>query len=206
MVESSRAGLRRGLGVQMALSSFTVMNYRSFIRPTTIELKPLTLIFGHNNSGKSALLRALPLLAESAQATDNEDLVLASQGAAAHGGAFRDLVPRLKGTPGYIEFVLAWDDGAPGSARLRFRQVDLPSGRPRVVLEEIASADSGGPGESRAPGAGVDLLWSDEDQPPHGPALYRAFIIAERVRAFPPSTTRSRQADAYGQPPATPLS
>lgn len=33
-----------------------------------------------------------------------------------------------------------------------------------------------------------------------------AFIIAERVQAFPPSTARSGQAAAYGQPTAAPLS
>lgn len=46
-------------------SSFTVENYRGFLKSTRIELRPLTLIFGHNSSGKSALVRFLPLLAES---------------------------------------------------------------------------------------------------------------------------------------------
>jgi len=49
----------------MPIQSFTLKNYRSFVDRTTIELRPLTLLFGYNNSGKSALLRALPLLADS---------------------------------------------------------------------------------------------------------------------------------------------
>ncbi|WP_165673280.1 AAA family ATPase [Metapseudomonas otitidis] len=47
------------------LKSFSVENYRSFSRRQEISLKPLTLLFGWNSGGKSALLRFIPLLAES---------------------------------------------------------------------------------------------------------------------------------------------
>lgn len=77
----------------MALSSFTVANYRSFLRPTTIELRPLTLLFGYNNSGKSALLRALPLLADSVGTPRGAPLNLDS--AAVRGASFRDLCCQL---------------------------------------------------------------------------------------------------------------
>ncbi|MEO1268585.1 MAG: hypothetical protein AAFX99_10835, partial [Myxococcota bacterium] len=44
-----------------------VTRFRSFRRETYLELRPLTLLYGDNNSGKSALLRVLPLLAGSIQ-------------------------------------------------------------------------------------------------------------------------------------------
>jgi predicted ATPase len=47
------------------LSRFTVENYRAFARAQAIEVRPLTLFFGWNSGGKSALVRFLPLLAES---------------------------------------------------------------------------------------------------------------------------------------------
>lgn len=47
------------------LKSFSVENYRSFARRQEIELRPLTLFFGWNSGGKSALLRFLPLISES---------------------------------------------------------------------------------------------------------------------------------------------
>lgn len=47
------------------LSSFSVENYRAFARPQNIEVRPLTLFFGWNSGGKSALVRFLPLLSES---------------------------------------------------------------------------------------------------------------------------------------------
>lgn len=49
----------------MNLASLTLRNYRSFAGPATLHLRPVTLIFGPNNVGKSSLLRALPLLADS---------------------------------------------------------------------------------------------------------------------------------------------
>lgn len=49
----------------MLVRSFTVENYRSFGRPTTVELRKINLLFGHNSSGKSTLVRVLPLIAES---------------------------------------------------------------------------------------------------------------------------------------------
>jgi hypothetical protein len=47
------------------LTSFSVENYRAFSRRQEIDIRPLTLFFGWNSSGKSALIRFLPLLAES---------------------------------------------------------------------------------------------------------------------------------------------
>ena len=47
--------------------TLTLANYRAFSRPTELELRPLTLLYGWNSAGKSALLRLLPLLAHSAR-------------------------------------------------------------------------------------------------------------------------------------------
>jgi hypothetical protein len=47
------------------LSGFSVENYKAFARRQDIEIRPLTLFFGWNSGGKSALVRFLPLLAES---------------------------------------------------------------------------------------------------------------------------------------------
>ena len=49
------------------LNSFSVENYRAFARLQKIEIRPLTLFFGWNSGGKSALVRFLPLLSESLQ-------------------------------------------------------------------------------------------------------------------------------------------
>lgn len=71
-------------------SAITVRRYRCFVEPTRLELRPITLLFGVNNSGKSALLRLLPLLAEG---TLSSPLNLESP--AARGASFQDLQSRL---------------------------------------------------------------------------------------------------------------
>lgn len=48
----------------MRPNELVVRNYRSFAGEHRIELRPLTLLFGDNSAGKSALARALPLLAD----------------------------------------------------------------------------------------------------------------------------------------------
>lgn len=40
-------------------------DYRSFCGEHVLELRPLTLVYGTNNAGKSALIRSLPLIADS---------------------------------------------------------------------------------------------------------------------------------------------
>ena len=51
----------------MVPSKIILRNFRSFASPggVELELRPLTVLFGWNNAGKSSLLRALPLIADS---------------------------------------------------------------------------------------------------------------------------------------------
>lgn len=49
----------------MLIHSFEVKNYKGFRDNQLIELAPLTLFYGENSSGKSALLRLLPWISES---------------------------------------------------------------------------------------------------------------------------------------------
>lgn len=47
------------------LTGISATGYRSFSQPLELELRPLTLLYGRNNAGKSAVLRLLPILADS---------------------------------------------------------------------------------------------------------------------------------------------
>jgi len=80
----------------MSIQSFTLKNYRSFVDRTTIELRPLTLLFGYNSSGKSALLRALPLIMDSLKGESRTPLALNSP--AMRGSHFSDLLSHVSGT------------------------------------------------------------------------------------------------------------
>lgn len=49
----------------MLIRSFEVRNYKGFRDHQIVDLAPLTLLYGENSSGKSALLRLLPWIAQS---------------------------------------------------------------------------------------------------------------------------------------------
>jgi predicted ATPase len=71
-------------------AAISVAFFRSFRRWTTLELRPLTLLYGPNNVGKSALLRILPLLGDSIASGATVPLVLS--GAAGRGASFQDVL------------------------------------------------------------------------------------------------------------------
>ncbi len=90
----------------MRLQHIRLKNYRAFVREHTIALRPLTLLFGYNSAGKSAVLRSLPLIAESIRSTTGP---LALDGHAARGCTFRDI--RTRWAPGdRVQFGLDWSD------------------------------------------------------------------------------------------------
>lgn len=55
----------------MDVEAIRLINFMAFEDTGWIELKPITLLFGHNSSGKSAILRALRLLKQSLKADSN---------------------------------------------------------------------------------------------------------------------------------------
>lgn len=78
----------------MEFRKFSIERYKGYAEPTEVELAPLTILVGANNSGKTALAQAIPLLAGGLAPSDrdmSEPLPLES-GGIIHGLSFRDLV------------------------------------------------------------------------------------------------------------------
>ena len=78
----------------MELRSFGLERYRGYADPTEMELAPLTILVGANNSGKTALAQAIQLLAGGlapSESENSEPLPLVS-GGICHGQTFEDLV------------------------------------------------------------------------------------------------------------------
>jgi len=73
----------------MRLTSFSIANYRSFADEQHIELAPVTLFYGDNSAGKSALVRLLPFLNDSCRSDLMTPLDWTS--AALRGASFDDL-------------------------------------------------------------------------------------------------------------------
>lgn len=83
-----------GRASEMELRKFSLDQYKGYAEPTEVELAPLTILVGANNSGKTALAQAIGLLAGGLASADqdlSEPLPLEA-GGIRHGMTFRDLV------------------------------------------------------------------------------------------------------------------
>ncbi|GAB4517213.1 MAG: DUF3696 domain-containing protein [Haliangiales bacterium] len=196
------------------LGALSVEGYKSFAAPTRVALRPLTLLYGRNNAGKSTLLRLLPMLAESVSSDAVAPLVLSGQaGRDAH---YRDVVSHGR-SHRRISLGLHWvDDGGPvGDDHITFDYVDeqdqlivrrlelcAPSGEPRLVAEAEPYPDQGifelardGQRERRAlsftglvPDAGDDELLAGLAE--RLGALRRQVMWLDSVRARPERLVR----------------
>lgn len=118
----------------MPLAWFEVENYRSFRHRTRIEMRPLTLLFGYNSSGKSALLRTLPLIGISADDEFRVPLNLNTE--AARQSSFSDLCCKLTSTP-RIDLGLGFEaTAAQPVSQIAIRLRDL-SPTPTHVIESL---------------------------------------------------------------------
>ena len=75
----------------MAIRSFEVTSYKPYRLRTRLQLRPLTLLIGKNHSGKSAIMKALPLLVGSLASNLARPLDL-DAGGLLHGFKESDLV------------------------------------------------------------------------------------------------------------------
>lgn len=73
----------------MLPAALTLQNYRSYPGPQRVELRPITLIYGVNNAGKSSLLRVLPLIGSSVEPHVSGPLHL--ECSAMNGASFEDI-------------------------------------------------------------------------------------------------------------------
>lgn len=96
---------------QRALRAVEFSRYRVFEQKQRLELKPLTLLFGHNSAGKSAALRLLPILAASAvrKRTHTRAAVLDYSSPALRDALFQDLIHNGQ-VAGGLQFGFDWQD------------------------------------------------------------------------------------------------
>ncbi|MEM9459948.1 MAG: hypothetical protein AAGF11_37580 [Myxococcota bacterium] len=92
------------------LKAVSVRHYRCFAQEFRLELRPLTLIYGRDNAGKSAAVRLIGLLADSVR--DSARAPLDFGGEAGGGASFDDIL--WKGIPEderpIIWLTLEWEE------------------------------------------------------------------------------------------------
>ncbi|MGQ9742422.1 AAA family ATPase [Chloroflexus sp.] len=76
----------------MIVTAFRVQNFMGFEDSGWVELRPITLLFGRNSSGKSALIRALLLLHQSLGSVPGSDALLFVKDDGYDFGDYREVV------------------------------------------------------------------------------------------------------------------
>ena len=124
--------------VGVELRHFSLERYKGYARRAEVELAPLTILVGPNNSGKTALAQAVPLLAGGLAPADGdarEPLPLESCGIR-HGDSFADLVTgravhgRLR-----LSITLAGKDSQ-SSLSVTVRNVEAPGREPERQISD----------------------------------------------------------------------
>lgn len=127
LADGAEIDFDRGGHSSMPLQGLFLSNYRAFDEPVELEFRTITLFFGYNSAGKSALIRSLPLIAASCGLDASPGLALDC--AAARGSSFRDILSRHS-TSAELTFGLRWPD-----LRVRFTLRELPDTRRQVVSQ-----------------------------------------------------------------------
>lgn len=95
------------------LKSVSFGKYKAFADDQTLDIRPITLLFGHNSVGKSAALRLLPVLAHSVQTSPSisySPTSLNYSAAALRNATFSEIANRSVKTSA-ITFELEWESG-----------------------------------------------------------------------------------------------
>jgi AAA15 family ATPase/GTPase len=75
------------------LREYQLENFKAFAGPETMPIRPITLIYGPNSSGKSSILQSLLLLKQTLEEADNSTLLL-PKGKLVDLGDYREFVHR----------------------------------------------------------------------------------------------------------------
>jgi AAA ATPase domain/AAA domain, putative AbiEii toxin, Type IV TA system len=135
----------------MRLKRFTVENYRAFAAEAAVDLRALTLLFGYNSVGKSALMRALPLIAASSNGPPSGGFSLESS--VLRGGVFYDLICKLTPTP-EVSIGLVWEDTVRGITTAYNAVIRNLGGVQRITSATIRCSD----------GASIAITWDPGGQ------------------------------------------
>ena len=90
------------------LREYRLTNFKAFGETVTIPIRPLTLIFGANSSGKSSIFQSLLLLKQTLKEAKNPATALLPKGSLVDLGIYRDFVHRHE-TSRNFEFEVRFD-------------------------------------------------------------------------------------------------
>lgn len=115
------------------LNGLRMENFKPFGQMQHIPLAPITLVFGPNSEGKSSILEALMVLAQTLKVSD-PNMVLALRGPSVNVGGYHDMIHRHDVTRPLSLGVYATVDGAELPKRAYTREI-VAQVKPEVGLQ-----------------------------------------------------------------------
>lgn len=122
----------------VSLFEFSISRLHCFRRLASLRFAPLTLLFGHNNAGKSTLLRSIALLASSVGGPVAASLDLSCE--AARGASYHDLRSRYDSV-NEMTFELAWKGRDEQREAATIRLMEEPGGGHVVKAMSLVAGD-----------------------------------------------------------------
>ncbi len=74
------------------IKEYQISNFKPFAGAATIPIRPITLIFGANSSGKSSILQSLLMLKQTIENNQDRNTVLLAKGSLVDLGSFREFI------------------------------------------------------------------------------------------------------------------
>lgn len=119
------------------LRSYSVEGYKPFATPTTVRLRPITVFVGKNNSGKTSLARALPLVLQIFSGRSRGFINLEEKGIT-YGSSLRDLL-HARSSHGTLRLEVTFEYlGTAGTASTTVRDLYLAGSRPQPIVAEMS--------------------------------------------------------------------
>ena len=79
------------------LNSFSLKNFKAFRDSNNLEIKPITLIYGPNSSGKSSLIRALQTLSQTDRDGTTARNEIGFDGSITRGEGYKEIIHKQDG-------------------------------------------------------------------------------------------------------------
>jgi hypothetical protein len=173
------------------LQSFRFEHFRAFLTPTKIELRPITLLFGYNNSGKSALVRGAASLLKSLRGYPGIPWTVEQP--LTRGATFGDLTSTpLSGKTAYFKCGIEFT-----ASDLCDAEWTLRSDGKRAFVSDCAfkSRDGGTVGASVSPAAipDKDLAWLYDVSDGGTAEQFRLVFEGLRPKSLSPETALSKK-------------
>jgi hypothetical protein len=74
------------------ITEYALTNFKAFAGEQRVKLKPITLVYGQNSSGKSSLLQSLLLLKQTIESSENPETLLLPKGNLVDLGGYREFI------------------------------------------------------------------------------------------------------------------